>query len=52
MKVKIISDSIEKHATDNLHSEVTAVLVPGIHINQLTNKIEKGHQNSGFHGNR
>ena len=41
IKVQIISDSIAKHVTDNHHSEVIAF--PGIHINQLANKIEKGH---------
>ena len=39
--MQIISDSIAKHVTDILHSEVIAF--PGIHINQLANKIEKGH---------
>lgn len=41
IKVTIISDSIPKHVTDIRHAEVVAL--PGIHINQLTNKIQKGH---------
>ena len=39
--MQIISDSIAKHVTDIRHSEVIAF--PGIHINHLANKIEKGH---------
>ena len=39
--MQIISDSIAKHVTDIRHSEVIAF--PGININQLANKIEKGH---------
>ena len=42
VKVLILSDSIPKHVTDIRHTEVLAL--PGIHINQLANKIEKGHR--------
>ena len=39
--VKIVSDSIPKHVTGIYHAEV--ISIPGIRINQLTNKIQKGH---------
>ncbi|MCG7879956.1 MAG: hypothetical protein N0C90_27065 [Candidatus Thiodiazotropha endolucinida] len=39
--VKIVSDSIPKYVEGIYHAEV--VSIPGMRINQLTNKIQKGH---------